>query len=184
MDIHVRPARRADLESIQAIYAHHVRHGFGTFEETPPPVTEMQARYQRLVDAGFPFLVATDSAQGRVVGYAYASEFRARVAYRYTCEDSVYIAHDAQRRGVGRALLASLIPLCEAVGFREMLAVIGDSANAGSIGLHTALGFEHAGVIRNVGCKFGRDVDVVFMQKRLSPARDAGQTPVERLGGH
>lgn len=163
----VRACTLADLPAVQAIYAHHVQNGTGTFEEVPPSVEEMAARW-RQITAGerFPFLVA--EADGQVIGFAYASEFRARAAYRYTCESSVYIAPEAQRQGVGHALMHEVIALCTARGLREMLAVIGDSQNYASIGLHGALGFAHVGTFHNVGYKFGRWLDVVLMQRKLS----------------
>ncbi|MBV6425009.1 MAG: L-methionine sulfoximine/L-methionine sulfone acetyltransferase [Steroidobacteraceae bacterium] len=162
----VRACVTADLPAVQAIYAHHVLHGTGTFEEVPPTLAEMTARHEHIVaDGRFPFLVAIDG--GRVIGYAYATEFRARSAYRHTCESSVYIAPDALRRGVGHALMHAVIDQCRAHGFREMLAVIGDSQNHASIGLHNALGFAHAGTFHDVGYKFGRWLDVVLMQLSL-----------------
>lgn len=165
----IRDCTLADLPAVQSIYGHHALHGFGTFEEEPPSLQEMTARYTRIVShpSRFPYLVAADEAGGRVLGFAYASEFRTRSAYRHTCEDSVYIAPEAIRTGVGRALLAPLIERCRAAGLREMLAVIGDSENAGSIGLHRSFGFEPVGTFRNVGYKLGRWVDVVLMQLTL-----------------
>lgn len=163
----VRACTLADLPAVQAIYAHHVQNGTGTFEEVPPSVEEMTARWRQITaDERFPFLVA--EADGQVIGFAYASEFRARAAYRYTCESSVYIAPEAQRRGVGHALMHEVIALCAARDLREMLAVIGDSQNYASIGLHGALGFAHVGTFHNVGYKFGRWLDVVLMQRKLS----------------
>ncbi len=162
----VRACALADLPAVQAIYAHHVLHGTGTFEEGPPSLAEMTTRHDRIVAGDrFPFLVAEDG--GRVLGYAYACEFRARSAYRHTCESSVYIASDAQRRGGGHALMRAVIAACAERGFREMLAVIGDSQNHASIGLHNALGFAHAGTFHDVGYKFDRWLDVVLMQLSL-----------------
>ncbi|HEY8509081.1 MAG TPA: GNAT family N-acetyltransferase [Steroidobacteraceae bacterium] len=167
-DLKVRDCAPADIAAVQEIYAHHVLHGFGTFEEEPPTVEEMLRRFNAIRASNFPYLVA--QIDGRVVGYAYAGPFRTRAAYRFTCEDSVYIAPDAQRRGVGLALMTELIARCEQRGMLQMLAVIGDSDNAGSIGLHRKLGFDHVGLLSNVGFKFGRWVDVVLMQKALKPA--------------
>jgi L-amino acid N-acyltransferase YncA len=161
----IRACTVADLDAVQAIYAHYVRTGFGTFEEEPPSVAEMRQRFEALVAHDFPFLVAVIG--GRVAGYAYAGPFRPRAAYRHTCESSVYVAADAQRQGVGRELMLRVIGVCQRLGKRQMLAVIGDSANAGSIGLHAALGFEAVGVFSDLGYKFGRWVDVVLMQRAL-----------------
>lgn len=162
----VRPAEAADMPALAEIYGHHVLHGFGTFEEVPPSAAELNQRREAIVARGLPYLLAED--QGKVLGYAYAGPFRLRAAYRYTVEDSVYVAPDAQGRGVGRAVLSAVIEACEAIGIRQMVAVIGDSANAGSIGLHTALGFTHQGVGLGLGYKHGRWVDIVWMQKALN----------------
>lgn len=161
----IRACTDADLAAVQAIYAHHVRTGLGTFEEEAPSVAEMRQRIEALVTRDFPVLVAT--SDGRPAGYAYAGPFRPRAAYRHTCESSVYVASDMQRRGVGRELMLRLIGDCQRLGKRQMLAVIGDSANSASIGLHAALGFEHAGIFKNIGFKFGRWLDVVLMQRAL-----------------
>lgn len=161
----IRPAFPADAAAITAIYAHHVLHGTGTFEEVPPPADEMTRRMAAIQSRGWPWLVATDG--GDVIGYAYAGQFRDRAAYRYSSENSVYVRHDAVARGVGRALLDALMPAAAACGFRRMFAVIGDSANMGSIRLHHACGFSMAGRFDEAGHKFGRDLDVVFMQRRL-----------------
>lgn len=165
--MHIRAATSDDVAGIQAIYAHHVLHGLGTFETAPPSVTEIQRRFAQITGEGFPYLVAEDG--GRVVGYAYANHFRTRAAYRNTVEDSIYVAADAAGRGVGKALLSALIEHCTALGLRQMLAVIGDSGNAGSIGVHRSCGFEHTGVMKDVGRKFDRWVDVVIMQRALGP---------------
>ena len=164
----VRPATEADLGSVQAIYAHHVRTGLGTFEEEPPSVTEMLRRFRELRSQGAPYLVA--ALDSEILGYAYAGPFRARSAYRFTCENAVYVAADRARSGIGLALMQRLIDEARSLGLREMLAVIGDSDNAGSIGLHARLGFRHIGTFERAGFKFGRWVDVVFMQLRLDPA--------------
>jgi len=161
----VRPATAADVPVIQAIYAHHVLHGLASFEIEPPTAAEMRSRFDAITGAGHPYLVAADG--GTVLGYAYASAYRTRPAYRYTVEDSVYVAASQTGRGIGRQLLAALIAECELRGYRQMLAVIGDSANAASIDVHRACGFVEAGVLRSVGFKFGRWVDSVIMQRAL-----------------
>jgi L-amino acid N-acyltransferase YncA len=161
----IRAGTAADLEAVQAIYAHHVLTGFGTFEEEPPSVAQLQQRFEELTAQDFPFLVA--ELQGRLAGYAYAGPFRPRAAYRHCCESSVYVAAGMQRRGVGRELMLRVIGDCQRRGKRQMLAVIGDSANAASIGLHRALGFEDVGTFKSVGFKFNRWLDVVLMQRAL-----------------
>lgn len=161
----IRDAADSDLVAMAAIYGHHVRHGTGTFEEAPPTPADMAARWRTVVGEGMPWLVA--EADGRTLGYAYARPYHARSAWRYTLESSVYVAADAARRGAGRALMEALMRRCAALGARQMVAVIGDSANAGSIGLHKALGFRHVGVLEAVGVKFGREIDVVLMQRAL-----------------
>lgn len=161
----VRDALPADAAACQAIYAHHVLNGVGTFEETPPTVAQMAARIADVAARGLPWLVAEDA--GVVRGFAYASPFRLRAAYRYTVEDSIYLAADSVRQGLGRTLLSELVRRCEATGLRQMVAVIGDSANAASIGVHRACGFEHRGVTPALGFKHGRFVDVVWMQRAL-----------------
>jgi L-amino acid N-acyltransferase YncA len=163
----IREAVDSDVASLRAIYAHHVLHGLGTFEIEPPDEAEMRTRWRQLTSAGFPFLVAVDA--GRVVGYAYANVFRSRAAYRQTVEDSIYVAPTATGRGVGKALLMALIGRCAALGLKQMLAVIGDSGNVGSIGVHQACGFAHVGTMKAVGRKFDRWVDVVIMQRALDP---------------
>jgi phosphinothricin acetyltransferase len=162
----IRDARPADLPAITAIYAHHVLHGRGTFEEAPPDEAEMAARVARVQEEGFAWLVAEDAA-GQVLGYGYFAPFRPRSAYRFTAEDSVYVRDDIRGQGVGKALVAALLARAEAKGIRQMIAVIGDSENVGSIGLHVSLGFRQVGVLKAVGMKFGRWVDVVQMQKEL-----------------
>jgi L-amino acid N-acyltransferase YncA len=163
--IAIRACTVTDLDAVHAIYAQHVRSGFGTFEEVPPSLAEMRQRYEALLQANYPFLVAEVDRQ--VAGYAYAAPFRPRAAYRHTAESSVYIANDMQRRGVGHALMLQVIAACRGLGHRQLLAVIGDSSNLASIGLHRALGFEHVGIFKQVGFKFERWVDVVLMQCSL-----------------
>jgi phosphinothricin acetyltransferase len=161
----IRDAADDDMAAVQAIYAHHVRHGLASFEIEPPDVAEMARRRQAIVAHGLPYLVAI--ADGRVLGYAYAGPYRPRPAYRFTLEDSVYIAEGFAGRGIGRRLLAELIERCTRLGYRQMVAVIGDSQNSPSIGLHDRLGFVRAGVIRAAGFKHGRWVDSVIMQRAL-----------------
>ena len=163
----IRPSRPADLPALTAIYAHAVLHGTGTFELDPPDLAEIARRRDDELGKGLPGLVA--EAQGQVLGYAYANHFRPRRAYRFCLEDSIYLHPDARGQGLGRVLLAELIGRCEAAGARQMLAVIGDSANAGSIGVHAALGFEPTGLLKASGWKFGRWLDVVLMQRALGP---------------
>ncbi len=166
----VRPSHPADLPAITAIYGHHVLHGTGTFETEPPAEADMAARRAEVLGRGLPWLVAEDAAAGRVLGFAYCNWFKPRPAYRFSAEDSVYVADDARGRGVGRLLLEALSLQAEQAGVRRLLAVIGDSANAGSIGLHQAVGFTQVGVLRSVGWKFGAWRDVVLMEKPLGPA--------------
>jgi L-amino acid N-acyltransferase YncA len=161
----VRRAEVRDLTGIHAIYAHAVTHGTASFELEPPPLAEMHKRFAAIVDGGFPYLVA--EGEGRVLGYAYANAYRPRPAYRFTVEDSIYIAHDAQRRGVGQALLVELLRVSEAAGYRQMIAVIGDSAQHASIGLHRRHGFTFSGTVHAVGYKHGRWLDSVLMQRPL-----------------
>jgi len=161
----VRTAAAADMAAIQAIYAHHVMHGLASFEEAAPTLAEMQRRHGEVIALGLPYLVAEDS--GAVLGYGYCAPYRTRSAYRFALEDSVYVKEGLQRRGVGRELLAELIARCERLGYRQLIAVIGDSANAASIALHAKLGFVRAGTLRSVGYKFGRWVDSVTMQRPL-----------------
>jgi phosphinothricin acetyltransferase len=163
--MNIDPAQPADLPEIQAIYAHHVLHGTGTFEEIPPSIEEMTARYQAGLDANYAWLVARDATG--VLGYGYYGAFRTRAAYDFTVEDSVYVRDDVRGQGVGKGLVAELLRLAEARGFRQMLALIGDSENTGSIGVHASLGFLRVGVFRATGLKFGRWLDVVIMQKSL-----------------
>jgi phosphinothricin acetyltransferase len=163
----VRGAVAGDLAAIAAIYAHHVETGLGTFELAAPDGAEMQRRWQDVVERGLPYLVAV-LPERAVAGYAYASPYRARPGYRYTVEDSVYVDPGCMGQGAGRALLAALIAACAPLGYRQMVAVIGGSDNAASIGLHAALGFERVGCLTAVGRKFDRWVDTVLMQRALA----------------
>lgn len=163
----IRPSRDDDLEAITAAYAWNVEHGTGTFELTPPSREEMTRRREDVLGKGLPWLVAERG--GAVLGFAYANLFRPRPAYRYALEDSIYLAPAAQRQGAGRLMLAELIARCEAWGARQMIAVIGDSANAASIGVHRACGFRVIGLMRSSGWKFEQWRDVVLMQRPLGP---------------
>jgi L-amino acid N-acyltransferase YncA len=165
----IRPAAAADFAAIQRIYAHHVLNGLASFEETPPDAAELMQRWRTIADAGLPYLCAADAARGALVGYAYAGPYRARSAYRFTVEDSVYVAPDQAGRGIGRALLHQLIEICAGLGKRQMIAVIGDSGNTASIALHRACGFELTGTFQAIGFKHGRWVDSVLMQRALGP---------------
>lgn len=161
----IRPSTEADLPALARIYGHAVLHGTGTFELDAPDEAEMARRRDAVLANGLPWLVAERG--GQVLGYAYANPFRPRRAYRFCVEDSIYLDEAARGHGVGRLLLAELLAQCTALGARQMLAVIGDSANAGSIGVHRACGFEDGGVLKAAGWKFGRWLDVVIMQKAL-----------------
>ncbi len=169
----IRPTTAADLPAITEIYQHAVRYGTATFELIPPDLTEMTRRFGVLMDGGFPYFSA--AFEGRVVGYAYAGAYRPRPAYRFTVENSVYLEPATHRRGIGLRLLQRLIAECEARGYRQMIAVIGDSANAGSIGVHRKCGFQMIGTHPNVGFKFGRWLDTVMMQRALGEG--AGTLP-------
>lgn len=179
LPVAVRDAVPADMAAVQAIYAFYVTRTAASFEEDPPDVEEMERRLAATLARGLPFLVAEEG--GEVLGYSYAGAWRSRSAYRYTVEDSIYVAPFVCRRGIGRALLAALVERCARLGYRQMISVIGDSANQGSIGLHRALGFRQEGVLRGVGLKFGRWVDVVIMHRQLGgddrPLPDGGTAP-------
>jgi phosphinothricin acetyltransferase len=162
----IRAATAGDAEALAAIYGHHVLHGFGTFEIEPPDAAWMDGRRREIQGYGLPYLVA--EREGRVLGYAYAGPFRPRPGYRFTAEDSVYVSPDAVGQGIGRAVLSQVVRDCEAFGLRQLVAVIGDSGNAASIGLHRSLGFADAGVGRSLGFKHGQWVDIVWMQKSLN----------------
>jgi L-amino acid N-acyltransferase YncA len=166
-DTLIRHATQTDLPEITAIYDHAVRTGTATFELDSPGLGEMTARFTNLTGSGFPYFVAT--VDGRIAGYAYAGPYRPRPAYRFTVENSVYLPPEMHRRGIGLKLLTTLVDESAARGFRQMIAVIGDSANAGSIGVHTRAGFQMVGTHQNVGFKFGRWLDTVMMQRALGP---------------
>ena len=162
----IRASVESDIPAITAIYRHHVLHGTGTFEVDPPSESDMAARRADVLGRGLPYLVAEDDA-GQILGFSYANWFKPRPAYRFSAEDSVYVADEARGQGVGRLLLAALSAQAEAAGVRKLLAVIGDSGNAGSIGVHRAAGFTEIGVMRSVGWKFDRWLDIVLMEKTL-----------------
>lgn len=163
----IRASIDADLPEITAIYAHHVLHGTGTFEIDPPTLADMTSRRADVLSKGLPYLVAADSASGRVLGYAYCTWFKPRPAYRFSAEDSVYIVADVHGKGLGRALLAELEAQAEKIGVRKLIAVIGDSRNLGSIGVHRSAGFTDVGVLKSCGWKFDQWLDVVLMEKTL-----------------
>ena len=165
--MHIRPLEAADLPAVHAIYAHHVLHSTATWEWEPPDLEEMQRRATALQDAALPYLVADHA--GTVTGYAYAGPFRPRKGYCYTLEDSVYVHPDAVGTGVGSLLLQALVEQCRAQQFQQLVAVIGDSANAPSLALHRKLGFQQTGLLPGVGFKFGRFLDSVYMQLPLNP---------------
>jgi phosphinothricin acetyltransferase len=167
MSVAIRPATFADIPAITRIYAHAVEHGTASFELDAPDEAEMRQRMQAILDGNFPYIVA--EIGGTVAGYAYASLYRTRLAYRFTVEDSVYVAPHIHRRGIGKALLMKLIEACIALGFRQMIAVIGDSDQVASIGVHRACGFEDVGNLRSIGWKFGRWLDTPMMQLALGP---------------
>jgi phosphinothricin acetyltransferase len=173
----VRDAGDHDLGAVQAIYAHHVLHGSASFEEVPPSRDDLAQRRAAVLAAGLPYLVA--ELDGRVVGYAYAGVYRPRAAYRHSIENSVYVDHRLAQRGIGRALMGTLIARCERGPWRQMVAVIGDSGNAGSIALHRACGFRLVGTFESVGFKHGRWVDSVLMQRALG----AGGTTLPSSAG-
>jgi len=170
----IRPATLADIPAITRIYAHAVKTGTASFELEPPDEAEMTARMKAVLDGNFPYFVA--EVDGKVAGYAYASFYRTRPAYRFTVENSVYVDPATQRRGIGKTLLLKLIEACTALGFRQMIAVIGDSQQAASLGLHKACGFTDAGNLRNIGWKFGRWLDTPLMQLALG---DGASTPAK-----
>jgi L-amino acid N-acyltransferase YncA len=164
-NVAIRPATPADLPAIQSIYAHHVLHGLASFEEVPPDVDEMRRRFEEVKSRGLPYLVA--ESDRLIVGYGYCNLFRTRSAYRFALEDSIYVKDGQLGKGIGKVLLSALIARCTELGYRQMIAVIGDSGNAGSIQLHASLGFLRSGTLRSTGFKFGRWVDTVTMQLPL-----------------
>jgi L-amino acid N-acyltransferase YncA len=176
--VQLRDAAPADLPAIQAIYAHHVATGLATFEEVPPTAEEMRRRLDDVKAHRLPYLTAEFA--GQVAGYGYCTLYRTRSAYRYALEDSIYVRQDMLGRGIGRLVLAELVRRCEALGYRQMIAVIGDSANAASIGVHASLGFLRVGTLRSTGFKLGRWVDSVLMQRPLGSGD--GSLPERRLG--
>ena len=161
----IRDANEADLDDMQSIYAHHVLHGTGTFETVPPSVEEVAERFAAGRARGFAWLVATDATG--VLGFAYYAQMRDRDAYAHTAEDSIYVREDVRGQGVGKALVSRLIEVATENGFRQMVALIGDSENVGSIGVHASLGFQRVGTLHAVGLKFGRWLDAIFMQRAL-----------------
>ena len=169
----LRAANADDMPQVTAIYAGHVRTGTGSFELEPPDEAEMRRRRDDVVARGLPYLVAV--REDEIVGYAYAGAYRPRPAYRFTVEDSIYVRADCAGRGIGRTLLDALIVACERAGARQMIAVIGDTANTGSIRLHETAGFARTGLLQSVGWKFGRWLDVVLMQRALGP----GNAPID-----
>jgi L-amino acid N-acyltransferase YncA len=184
-DFVTRPSRDADLGEITAIYRHHVLHGVASFEEVPPEIDELSRRRREIVAEGLPYLVAERS--GRVLGYCYASLYRTRSAYRFTLEDSIYIDVSELRRGIGRALLSTLVERCSELGYRQMVAVIGGSDQWPSIRLHEALGFARIGLLPAVGFKFGSWIDIVVMQRSLGPGATSvptGAGPSTKGGEH
>jgi L-amino acid N-acyltransferase YncA len=177
----IRPSSEADLPAITAIYAHHVLTGTGTFETVPPTLEDMTARRVDVLSKALPFLVTED--RGQVLGYAYCQWFKPRPAYRFSAEDSIYLHPDASGKGLGKELLAMLCAQAQAAGVRKLIAVIGDSANLPSIGVHRSLGFDNVGVLKSCGWKFGKWLDVVLMDKGLgegdlTPPRTAAAAPV------
>jgi L-amino acid N-acyltransferase YncA len=169
MPAHLRDVVEADIPLIHTIYCHHVMHGAASFEEVPPDVAEMKNRFAALKAKDMPYMAAVDG--GRILGYAYAGPYRTRSAYRFTVEDSIYLAPDAAGRGLGRLLLSEIIARSTALGLRQMVAVIGDTGNVASIGLHRALGFQMIGTLPAIGFKFGRWIDSVLMQRALGPGQ-------------
>jgi L-amino acid N-acyltransferase YncA len=165
MSVIIRAAIASDMDAIAHIYAHHVNHGTATFETEPPDSSELRRRWTEVTARGLPWMVADDGAE--VVGFAYAGPYRPRPAYRHTVEDSIYVRADRLGTGVGRLLMPALLEATQACGMHQMIAVIGDSGNQASINLHRRFGFQDAGLLKNVGFKFGRWLDTVFMQRSL-----------------
>ncbi len=163
--MNIRATDSSEFAEVQAIYAHHVLHGTGTYEEVPPSIEEMEARILTVTKRGWPWLVAVDATG--VLGFGYFQQLRDRSAYRFTAEDSIYVREDVRGQGVGKALVVRLLEMATEQNFRQMIAVIGDSANVGSIGVHASLGFQRVGTLRSTGLKFGRWLDTVYMQRAL-----------------
>ena len=163
----VRAAALGEIPAIHAIYAHHVLHGLASFEEVPPDAAELRRRFHEITGMGLPYLVAVEGRE--ILGYGYCSLYRTRSAYRYALEDSVYVREGQQGKGIGSLLLGELLRMCVGLGYRQVIAVIGDSGNAPSIGLHARHGFLRVGTLRSTGYKFGRWVDSVLMQRPLGP---------------
>ena len=177
----IRPSRETDVVEITTIYGYHVLHGLASFEEVPPELDEIASRRREILAHGLPYLVAERS--GRVLGYCYAGPYRTRSAYRFTVEDSIYIDQTEAGRGLGRALLAALLDRCTELGYRQMVAVIGGSDTLPSLRLHAALGFTRAGVLRAVGFKFGRWVDIVLMQRALGLGGTSAPGEISPMNG-
>ena len=179
LSVTIRDATEQDMDQVQAIYAFYVERSAASFEEIPPTIVEMCHRREDVLRRGLPYLVAEE--EGEILGYSYAGQFRHRSAYRYTVEDSIYVAPFVVGRGVGKALMSALIARLEALGYRQLIAVIGDSANQGSIALHRSMGFQQEGVLRGVGLKFGRWIDAVIMHRALNaegkPLPDGSPAP-------
>ncbi len=178
--LRIRASADADIPAITAIYAHHVQHGTASFETEASDAAEIGRRRADILGKGYPHIVAEDAA-GAVLGYAYVSAYRPRAAYRNTVENSIYIRHDAPRRGIGRALLAELIRRAEALGLRQMVAVVGDSANLASIRLHEAMGFRLVGTLASVGRKHGRWLDSVLLQRPLGEGDETPPAPLVQI---
>jgi L-amino acid N-acyltransferase YncA len=174
----IRPSTEQDLPAITAIYGHHVLHGTGTFETDPPSLAEMTARRADVLGKGLPYLVAEEG--GKILGYAYCQWFKPRPAYRFSAEDSIYLHPEAAGKGLGKLLLAELERQAEACGTRKLIAVIGDSNNGGSVGVHRSLGFTHVGTLKSCGWKFGKWLDIVLMEKTLG---EGDTTPPEAAAG-
>lgn len=164
----IRPTSDADVDAITAIYGHHVLHGTGTFETTPPSAADMAGRRADVLAKGLPYIALEEG--GQLLGFAYCNWFKPRPAYRFSAEDSIYLHPDARGKGFGKLLLTELAAQAQAVGVRKLIAVIGDSANQGSVGVHAACGFSHVGLIKSCGWKFGKWLDIVLMEKPLGEA--------------
>ena len=173
----IRPSTEDDIPAISAIYAHHVLTGTGTFETTPPTEDDMRNRRADVLAKGLPYLVA--EIEGKVAGFAYCNWFKPRPAYRFSAEDSIYLAPEAHGKGLGKLLLTELMAQAERCGVRKLIAVIGDSANAGSIGVHTSCGYAQVGVIAACGWKFDRWLDIVLMEKAIGAGHSA--PPVDSI---